>query len=852
MVAFRRVFLDDPGNATFLNVASTNIIDRAPPQLLFGAGTGTILIVGETEKGPIGVTTEVTNPTSREQTFGGLGWPITGVGPHVGPVAQQSGGSEAWNGNVFVWTANKVFNRLLIHRVDSSAGVVELTRLACLNGGSGPFSAANGDQAVFDLNNGATTATATLNATKASILASGVVYPLPLGTLTNKTLIVAWDDASDADAQTITFASTDITLADVIARINAKVAATIAFDNGGQLELRSVRAGSEARIKIVGGTALSDLGLPTAVVQDVWTLTVTGDSGIATQARVSRIVDGVATDFDTASFSGVIGSVTLKRDKLLSDAVTDPPQLSQLGVPGFIFAASGIDAITVTGADNQILTGLTMLAGGAEVTVANTVPGVALEVFGTGNVGDASSFSAQEAAAILDAAANLGSTVNSDGTLRACNELTPGTGAIKGDSGALLAALGFDTTTTVDAANGPDLTIPAGTRVQDATSTATVWITMSDVQTGTGGGPFEAKVRPFDDTDAALASGPNDVTVILSDLPGGFAVTNPLSITRLTSAQLDSRYIAAIRETNVDAPPAREANAICSARTSPAINNELQINAREATAAGLSGRKTIVRPRLGVSVDDAVAENAALREERKQFAFPGFQARIQEIAEQGASGGVGFTDDGVVPVGADSWLAAIRSIIPPEQSSGQDLRSTNVGRLNVAGLEPAYDPLSEGSTKLDVNDYIRFKREGITAPILDRTAGAAFVDDVTSVDSLTQASQTPANRRWFADFINDSLFILAVPYGKKLITQDLRRNFFGQIINFLTGLQSLDQPQAQRIESFDVTDTSDPDVPNILRARVAVRMLATADAIVFDVTVGQTVVTSAQVTAAAA
>lgn len=263
MAQFRRVFLQDPGNATLLNVSSSNIIDRAPPSLPLGAGTGTVICVGEFERGPLEVPTEVTSSTDLEQRFGGLGFAIPG-NLHAGPVAQQSGGNEAWNGNGWISLQGKRFNRLIIQRVDNSAGEVAFTRLACLIGGSGPFAANNGDTAVFELDGGPTTATGTLAATTAFFQAVGGVYPLvsPGG----KTLIFSYDEQ---DPMTVTLLDTDTLLADVIARINARFGATIASDVGGQLRLDSVRAGQRARFQIHGGTALTDVGLPTAIVNDV-------------------------------------------------------------------------------------------------------------------------------------------------------------------------------------------------------------------------------------------------------------------------------------------------------------------------------------------------------------------------------------------------------------------------------------------------------------------------------------------------------------------------------------------------------------------------------------------------------
>lgn len=834
-MTFRRHFLKDPGNAEILSVSSVVIIDNAPPSIQLGSGTGTVLVIGEFERGPLKVPTQVTSSGDMLATFGGLGFGEL----HEGAVARQSGGSEAWNGNGFIATANKRFNELVIQRVDNSAGSVQFQRLACLTGGLGPFAANNGDTAVFELNGGPSTATATLNVTPATILASGGTFGVP-GAYEGLTLILEVDDN---DGQTITFTDTDDDLVDINARINGKLASDVASDNGGQLQLDSVREGKNARLRIVGGTALALLGLPTAVVPDVWTITVTADTAITTEVRVSRIVNGLATDFDTAPFLGPVGSTTLKRDKLLSDAVTDPPQLSELGVPGFTFAAGLGDTITATGDNNQILTGITALQGGAELTIVNTTPGVALEVFGTGNVGDSQNFSAVEAANIIDPVTNLSSDVTSpDALLRVCNELTPGTGKLRGSSGALLTALGFDTTTVADAANATNVTIPAGTRVQDATATATLWVTMSDIVTETGGGPWDVKVRPWDDIDTAIASGVGDVTVVVDNLADGFSVTNAAAITRLTAPQLDSRYIDAINESRADTEPSKSVNWSVSARTSAAIRVALRDNARAATAEGLSGRKSVVRPRLGVTRAQARADRAVVADERANFVFPGFATAIQEIRAVGSAGGIGFTDDGVIDVGADTFYAAFRSVILPEESAGIDPAGTNFGPFQVVGLEAAYDPNIEGAFKLEVTDYKIFKREGIIAGKAIRPSAVTFVDDVTSVDAVAFPGRTQANRRAFADFINDTLFDIGTPYSKQIITPALRRESKAQTTGFLEELKGVGDPATSRLDSYSVEDTSSATVPKILRYSVKVRMHPTADAIVFSTTIGDTVV----------
>ena len=830
-MTIKRLFTSDPGLAELTSVSAIVVIDNAPPITPLGAGTGTLCCVGEFERGPIKTPTEILTPADLERVFGGLGWPIAG-NTHAGPVAQQSGGNEPWNGSGFIALANKSYNRLVVQRVDTSCGTIDLERLACLTFGAGPFQANNGDQIVLELDGGPTTTSATVDAFAAVIDAVGGVFPLvsPGG----KSLIWAWDDQ---DPITVTLADTDVLLADVIARINGRLAVTLASNNGGQLRASSIRLGSRGRVQLVGGTTslLTDLGLPTAVVADVWTLTVTADTAINTELRIQDYVDGLLTDFVTAPvIAGPVGSILLKRNAILA-------QLQSLAVPGFTFASSGGAAITATGDPNQILETFTALQGGAEVTIVNLPIGVALEVFGTGNVGDSQNISVAEAVNLLDQAANVDAHVDAEGFGTVCNTLSPGTGQLEAISGALLVAFGFTAGLVADAANAADVTIPAGTRFQDATATATIWVATEDVATGTGGGPFAISVRPFFDTDTALASAAGDVSIILDTLPDGFAGSNADVLTRLSASQLDARYIAAIQETNVEAPPASEINVIVSARTSTAILRELVINCRESTAGGLAGRKCIGRPRIGSSLQDAFDFNdATFRDERKQMTFPGVQTAINAIREVGAAGGLGFSDDGIVEVGFDFFLAAYRTKgLRPEQSAIEDPANTNYGSFNIVGLERLYDPGTPSSVKLNVNAYKLFKARGIAAPKPDRTQGVVLINDVTSAD--VDSGRTAANRRWFADFINDSLFGVGKPFRGRLITPALKREHLMMLTRFLELLKATDGTTISRLSAYQIQDISNPAVPEILDTAIAVRMYGTADVIVYRTTVGPTV-----------
>lgn len=844
---FRTVLRTFPGYAAIAaQPPGLIIIDQRPPATQVGAGTGCLCLVAEFDFGPLETPTEVFGETDRTNQFGGLGMTIA-EGPYRGASAQQSGGSEPWNGNGWIWLAKKPQSpRLVIVRVDSSAGEVEFTRLACLVGFGdnadlglpppGPASLSNGDQITFLLNT-VTPATATFTGLVATLTGTGATYA-GLGGLT----VELQFDAGDPFV--VTFQATDTTITDVVARINGIAAATIAFDDGGELGLQSIIEGADGFIKVVGGTALVPLGLPAAPTPDVWTLTVTADT-LAVQLRVRRFVDGVETDFVTASVPATPGNNTAKRDALLA-------ALNALGVPGATFASVGIDQLTLTGDDNIIFTDFSALVGGGEVTIINTIPGIITEDYGSGNVGNLAAVTVQEQATVIDAVANLGAQVDARGYLRVCNTLTPGTGTIQGSAGAALTVLGFDTTTVVDAANSVNLTIPAGTRVQDATVTGTIWVTMVDTETGTGGGPISIKVRPFFDTDTAVASVAGDVTIILDPLPTGFVVDNPDAITRLTPAGLDTRYIAAIQRTLAEDDLTAAINTIAAARSSIAINAALDANAETATVAGLACRRTLIRPRLGTTQSQAYTQVALNRSDRTQFCFPGVSMVVDEIAIAGSIAGVGFTADGRIDVGSDSWAAIAESVLPPEQQISQRLGDTDLGDLDFISLERAYDP-KRGGVALQKGDYQAFIARGILAPKVDRVNGPGWVKDVTSVDPVADPELVGGSRRRMADFIIDSAADNGAPFVGKLNSPLNRQTLIGRQTSFLEILKAPNSPDSQRIVDYSVTEVTSPELraQGFMELVINVQTFAFMDSIIIRNTTGPEVSVAVEVPVAA-
>ena len=844
MAAFRRVFRAFPGFDVLGNIESVNVLDVAPPGQVLGAGTGVVLLVGEFENGAVDTPAEIFGTNDLLTKFGGLGHQVAG-NPSAGPVAVKSGGDELWNGNGFVWIRNKAFSGLIICRVDNSAGSVQFSRLACLLGGTGPFAVADADTVQFT-RDGSTIVTATFSGSAGTVTGTSGTFPTTF--VGGETLEIKVD--SDA-TRIVVFTAADQSLPNVIARINAVLAQTIASDSGGELRLSSAILGGAGRIEVVGGTGRTLLGLPLAAVAQVDTTTINSNTGGgAFTLRVQVNVNGVLTNFDGTFVAAGGDSVTVVRDALLT-------ALQALNVPGVTFTSSGIDAIVETGNVNVPFT-TTVVAEPAvgDMTIVLTTAAVLTVGLGLGNVPNLANILAADAVVVFDAVAGLSADVNADSLLRVCNSGTPATGTLQVTGGTVPTVFGFDLTTIADAANGADVTIPAGTRVQDSTATATIWVTMEDIETGTGGGAFSAKVRPFSDDDTALASSIGNVTLVLDDLPDGFTITNAAAITRLSANQLDARYQTALDITLADAGVARKANVVCAARSSESILRAVKRNALTATANGLAARKAVVRPPLATTRVEAKAITGVGvgnpnigRDERVMYVFPGATTQIPEIQAVGATvGGTGFTDDGVIEVGADSFYASIRSELPPEENAGQSLADTVVtnGGMNILSLQDAFNPDISGGIGLTIDDYISFKANGIIALNSNPETGFFFHSDVTSVDPAIQGVLAPANRRFFADFIIDTLGNIGIKFVKKLNTPSRRVALLQEIRGFLKLLQSPNQPSTSRLRAFEVFDDTTEAQFQLGFAFIVVKvqMFPAILSLVFNTEVGTSVVIS--------
>lgn len=782
---FKLVYTTMPTDAELDEIEQVALVDEVPPATPLGTGSISVLFIGETEKG-VFTPQRVSGVTDYAAKYGGLGW-TTSEGKSQGAVARRSCGSITWEGNLYTARNRKRFGGMVICRVDGSAGSVQFRRLAAIKGGKGPFGPiANGTTVTFE-RNGAIPVVATFTGLPATIVGIGGTYPT--GFVGGETIELEIDGQGP---RVVVMTAVEQTRDLVRDRINAVLALDVAGASGPELTINSVIEGTDGYVKIIGGTALPTLGLVATPVPEVWTWTVGGVAvaGVYT-IRLEHFVNGVLVQYD-GSFTAVGGELAAAvHAALLAD-------LQAQGAPGIVLSGASPD-IVATGDDNVDFTASIVSNPGGILSLVHTDVGAFSEAWGSGNVPNLALIEAQDAAAVFGALANLDSYVDSSGFLWVAESATPGSGKLQAIAGAY-SVFGF-TDELSDAANGDEVTLPAGRRLRDALGQ--LWVTMEDVVTTTGGGPFEVKVRPWDDTDTALPAPALSITEVVDELPGYWAVSNTAEVKRLSAAQMDVRYQEAMDRTLDLNSEAADCRIILSARHTAYINRALKANALEATQAGLDARIAIVSPPPGTSKAAALSETHPLgvgqmRSDRVVYCFPEVRVTIAEIRAVGAIGGIGFSDTGIIEQPSDSWMAFIRSKIRPEQSAGMNLRRTNVGELQIDSLGAAFEA-QLGGIGLVIDDYKQFKAKGIAALRLVKALGYVFQSDVTSVLRATNKAEAPAYRRFMTDMMIDDSYDIAVVFKDEVNNPATRNAIREQLAKYLGTLV-----KGGRIEAFSV------------------------------------------------
>jgi len=561
-------------------------------------------------------------------------------------------------------------------------------------------------------------------------------------------------------------------------------------------------------------------------------------------AAAPATVNGVVFPGVTSGFTGgeqITAVVDGGAVRTITFAATDqtPAQVAArinntFGYTAAVDNGGGLDWVAVQeGTGGSLVIGeITAGALAAIGLVAGTTPG-------TGNVANLAAVTAAEIAPLVNAPG--AADTDAQGRLIVYSP-TAIVGSIQIAAGTMATALGLPTGTLIIASDAPDTRIPAGTRIRNVGGDE--WVTMQTVNVAEGqvDTQYTIPVRPALDNGTSTGAAANTVNDLV-DVPTEwfFSADNPAALgAALTENQLDVAYETAFDSTlNTQNPSAQIINRMVCARYSDAVTRKGRQNAIDASNNGNLGRVFYARGAQGVVPSDQIAAVNNYRSDRLVFTGPSWLIRYPEIAAVGSlAGGVGFTDDGIITMGADGPLAYIDSVLPPEENPAQD-----TGLLTfVLGLEPVIDPNTGAEVVYTREVYTAFKRAGICAPRVDERGVPTYQSGVTS--SL-ESGRLTIKRRKFADFAQDSLARLALPFAKKLITNSLDAGLDGELLNFLSNLDSPNEPDNARIEGFGyrniTSETPGYEGNGVTARKIEIRMRDDARTIVLDTEIGENV-----------
>jgi hypothetical protein len=318
------------------------------------------------------------------------------------------------------------------------------------------------------------------------------------------------------------------------------------------------------------------------------------------------------------------------------------------------------------------------------------------------------------------------------------------------------------------------------------------------------------------------------------------------------STELNAAYSAAMQALLADADPASSVNIVFCSRSSRSIASALKTVVTTRSDSG-RGMVALVAPGLscitraaatssatGSATDSSfgvAATDAAGRSDRVIFNWLGVRLSLPAAVGssiQLASGA--YTTDGVIDVSPVGHCASTLSQLPPERNPGEFSDITASALSTVLGFQTSAPTLS-------INDYTLLKAAGVMSLRNDRTTGFVWQSGITS--SLTAGRKNIARRR-MADFIQDSVAERLNLYAKRLLTQDLKDATHQEVDGFLSGLESVDQPERQRIARYSVDvvsgNTPELEAQGVFVIVGKVRTLASADDIVFNTQIGESVV----------
>lgn len=378
---------------------------------------------------------------------------------------------------------------------------------------------------------------------------------------------------------------------------------------------------------------------------------------------------------------------------------------------------------------------------------------------------------------------------------------------------------------------------------------------------GQGGGS-SVPVRPITDGAGTPADGTFPAAEILTpavstgDATQGAPLANlqmtthPISATPFTAAlqgpnttqdaSMDAAYQTALTALISELEPVSGVNIVFTARTSTIIRNTVKQNALDGSSRGL-GRMGIISPALTVQdvttvVGDSDPGVGANRDQRVIYTWPGCTHSVPEAVGFRLKTADGLTTtDGILDNKFDGFYASILSVLPPERNPGQAADPIPATLAPVLGFQ-------RGVTRLEESQYINLRARGVSALKIGRTIGPVIQSGITS--SLVSGQKNVFRRR-MADFIQDSLALALLPFSKLPLTIANKDNAVAEVDTFLGQLLSEENTAAQRIEAYEVDDTSG-NTPSLTAQGifviiVRVRLTPTSDFIVLQTEIGENV-----------
>lgn len=301
MAGILRRYEELPSIEVLKEIEGVVIVDEAPADPATGAGSGTVLIVGEFEDGLFAAdegvkgAVEVFGARDYLTKFGAFGYVYNNVVAN-NPCARRHLG-EFWNGNGYLKAYKLRARRILVSRVDTSVGSVSFDPLAALSGGAGPFQLSVGDtlSLIGDLG---TASSAAIAASVATVAGSGASFAT---VVSGESFGVRVDGAAQV---TVTFGGADTTQGAVLTRINNTLGYPAVVTATAQNNISGRQRGSGGSLQLVEITPglLAKLG---------WTATTASGSG-----NVAN-VDGVTVDELVTIINGTsaLNTLNLKAEK---------------------------------------------------------------------------------------------------------------------------------------------------------------------------------------------------------------------------------------------------------------------------------------------------------------------------------------------------------------------------------------------------------------------------------------------------------------------------------------------------------------------------------------------------------